>query len=244
MAQGGFRGASRLASQLFALMVGLELAPSAGAFPIAGGVQWNFVGRVTVTGDAGGCCQPTFVEGESVTGSLVMRNQPTPSGAPDFSAGVEVTSSDGHQMGAGGSVLESYLEVFHRQDGVPGQTPDEFAFGIPLVDSFFTGPLGLQPGWIFFPDPSAYFELVAPDGAAWSGINPRTGDIFPDRPPDISHFSSAFFVLGGGTMGPAPAYASDSVAIRVDITRFVPEPGLLLAVSALALVLLPARRSR
>jgi hypothetical protein len=242
-AEGLRRVASWLAIPFVTLGLGLALASSAGAAAIPDGVQWSFVGTVSVSGPTNGCCQPVFSQGEQVTGTLTIEDLPTPSPAVMFAVGVDITSSSGQHVGGGISYTGPERSYPLEKDGVPGSTPDQLIFNESIVDSGgpITATLGLQPGWTLFPDPSAYFELVDQDGTAWAGVNPRTGDIFPDSPPDISKFESAFFVIGGSAVGPGPDYLQDAASIRVDITRFVPEPASG-ALALLALVSFAARR--
>src|SRR5262249_54451027 len=122
--------------------------------------------------------------------------------------------------------------------GGAAATPDQ------VLGAFFQGGdlswLTLQPGWgpVFGPDSS--FNLTDQDGVAWSGINPRTGGVLPDTPPDASLFETRQ-VRPSGTLGNEGFTKRADFAITIQFDQFVPEPGVT-ALLAAGLLVLAARR--
>jgi MYXO-CTERM domain-containing protein len=84
-----------------------------------------------------------------------------------------------------------------------------------------TGILRLSPGWTVF-EADGTLSLIAPSGNAWNGINPRTGDILPDAPPDPALLTARDITLNLFALSPEGDQVGGQVLIRIDA---FPEPG-------------------
>ena len=229
------------------------LASLAHGAPVDGGVQWYFLGTASVSVSDPTCCQPLISDGQQVFGSLTITSERPPPFPSELLSNVflDIYSLDGAPLliGTFGSWGLSEVGKQDGQPAVPGgaaATPDVLSFAHNYVNQDpIVNELRLQPPWQLFPDPYAYFSLIDQDGVAWSGLNPRTGDIFPDTPPDASLFETrqlalnlrvARFDLG--------LYGSVPTTIQID--QFLPEPGVtaLLAATFFALVALTPGAAR
>ena len=238
------------ASWLAAWALMLAMVPLAQAEPIPNGVQWNFLGTASVSITDPTCCQPTISDGQKVFGTLTVVN-PLPANPYVVDVAFNVYSLDGAQLllstkgcrcGGGGP------DFIVDQDGhppVPGDAggPDKFVFGRDYSgggSQQVIAEIGFQPPWSLWDIPSDGVSLVDSDGTAWSGVNPRTGYILPDTPPDASVFETRSFRL----FAPAADYTgrSSDIVITVQIDQFLPEPGVTPLLAA-ALLVLAARRA-
>ena len=224
---------TRRLSTWFVFLLILISAAVSRAFSIPAGVQWTFEGTVHVTGDLSGCCAPELSDGEHVTGSLSMLHPPPGLSGPEVATATV-------QIPGGGSLSFSGVQpgdIIIGLDGAPG-SPDELELAMLPPDVWsprgqLETILGLPPSLFIENDPSLGFLLLDSDGTAWSGINPRTGDIFPDAPPDISLFETAQLESSFRIVNNTLLVASGSLLVQID--RFVPEPNVSwLAVASLA----------
>ena len=237
------------ASWLAGCVLALGVVPLARGAAIPNGVQWNFLGTASVTLDDPTCCQPTISDGQQVFGTLTIVN-PLPANPFVVSIAVNVYSVDGTQLLLSmGALTGGSGDSIGKQDGqppVPGDAggPDVLSFTHQYVDSFARprAEIGFQNPWDLGFVPADGLSLVDQDGVAWSGVNPRTGDIFPDTAPDASLFETRVLGLSATAQKFPDATTFSNVSISVQIDQFLPEPGVtpLLAAAILALA---ARRA-
>jgi hypothetical protein len=183
---------------------------NAHAAAIDGGVEWSFSGTVISVPDSlntSGCCDLAYSVGQIVTGSIVLTGAP-----PTAIASV--------QLDVPGAAQEVFSEPNPpRQDG-SGGSPDTLTVFNILRNSGL-GILRLSPGWSVF-EADGTLSLIAPSGNAWNGINPRTGDIFPDTPPDPALLTTRDITLNLFAFETGGAQVGGQVQIRIDA---FPEPG-------------------
>jgi hypothetical protein len=231
----------RLAS---ALSVGFVLAGvcvrDAFAVPTDYGVEWAFVGTVVDVPSSlstSGCCNVVYGLGDTVTGSIQLQ-------AAALGGSLGSVHMD---LPGGGQVSWSSDSGSPAHDG-SGGNPDTVSIFNVLGDGELV--MHTQPGWAIF-EADGLLSLIDVDGTAWTGLNPRTGDVPPDYPPDISVFETHeidlnlfAFSLTGGTEQPG-----GQLRIRIDgFPVPAPEPGTgvlaLAALAGLAAVRSSARASR
>jgi hypothetical protein len=235
------------ASWLAGCVFVLGMVPLAQGAAIPNGVQWNFLGTASVTLDDPNCCQPAISDGQKVLGTLTVV-YPFPLTNPFLvSMAVNVYSLDGTQLLLSMSAMRPGDSINEVNGGpaVPGDAggPDELQFSHDYIGSApAAAEIGLQAPWSYWDIPSDGLNLIDLDGTAWSGVNPRTGDILPDTPPDASLFETRVLGFGAPVAKFPDASTVSNVSISVQIDQFLPEPGVtpLLAAAVLALA---ARRA-
>ena len=206
-------------------ITGCLVAGSASALPIQDGAYWPFRGTVTtvsVDHDLG-CCDLKLAEGDTVYGS-VTATRPSNLGFTAASATFQVP---------GGAFWGAFGSPALVTDGMgppPGTAiidPDTLQGGSALDTEFLPGA---RPGWsLEFGDGS--FSLIDYDGTAWSGINPRTGQFFPDYAPSASEFELARITFHLNAVDESAQTQAFTIEVHIDEfldPRPVPEPSLAL----------------
>jgi len=221
---------AHLTSVLAVCLTFAGITANAHAAAIDGGVQWAFSGTVISVPSSlntSGCCDLAYSVGQIVTGSIVLTEAP----APPMTIGSV-------QLDVPGAAQEVFAEVNPpRQDGTGG-SPDTLSI-FNILSHSGTGILRLSPGWTVF-EADGTLSLIAPSGNAWNGINPRTGDILPDAPPDPALLTTREIDLNLFALSPAGAQVGGHVLIRIDA---FPEPGAAALIFATLVGLGAARRS-
>ena len=235
------------ASWLLVSIVALGLASAARAATLPNTVRWNFVATASVGLGDPTCCQPVVSDGEKVFGSLLVTDYPYPPNpstvATDMAVDVYTLDGTQHLFGFSTAFIEGQ---FSKLDGQPGVGPDQLGFFHVYIDDSPAAAIGVQPGWNVNCCWDVQFRLIDQDGTAWSGINPRTGDILPDTPPDATLFETREIVLAGFLVPPGSTNPTTSAGISFHIDQFLPEPGVtpLLGAALLALAALTASAAR
>lgn len=213
---------------LIGLLLGLGLSSSGRAAPTADGVVYTFQGTVaSISGSLTTCCDLAFDVGDLVTGAMQLNT--VGGGARVYAVFVDLP--------LGGVVATGSVGPFVL-DGAPGSTDRIRAVGIWSNSGAI---VNLQPGFILG-SVGGGFDLIDLDGIAWSGVNPRTGDIPPDYAPALSVFETAEVFFDISTFGPGGIEQSGTIHIQLTALD-VPEPTAALLALA-ALVAVASRRAR
>jgi len=225
------------------LLLGLFAVPAipAAAYPIEFpgevGVRWPFRGTITsltVQNDLG-CCDLNVALGDTVFGNVELR---TVIGQPIqyASATFEVP---GHGVDGAGSFNSLDLADNNGPPlGFPPSlvTADRFGFASERDPGQPTALVDLHTGWSTYFSPQS-LNLVDFQGSAWTGVNPRTGQVLPDYAPLASDFETAEIVL---SITATSGLQSQTFNFVIHIDEFidpVPEPpSAPLALAGLALV--------
>jgi len=218
-----------LTSLLAVCLTFAGLTTNAHAAAIDGGVQWSFSATVISVPDSlntSGCCDLAYSVGQIVTGSIIL-------------AGAPPTAIASVQLDVPGAAQEVFSEPNPpRQDGSGGSADTLTVFNI--LSHSGLGILRLSPGWSVF-EADGTLSLIAPSGNAWNGINPRTGDIFPDTPPDPALLATRDITLNLFALSPGGVQVGGQVLIRINA---FPEPGSAALILAALLGLGAARRRK
>jgi hypothetical protein len=193
-----------------------------------GAVLWAFSGTVISVPDSlntSGCCNLAYRVGQTVTGSLTL-------------AGAPPTANAIVRLDVPGQEQELFSEANpSRQDG-SGGSPDTLTV-FNILSHGGLGILQLNPGWSVF-EADGTLSLVAPSGNAWNGINPGTGDVFPNTPPDPALFTTREIDLNLFAINSGVQVGGE---VRIMINAF-PEPGASVLALAGSIGLAAARRTR